>query len=195
MKENPIYKHELEKVFRYDVDSNVLERKWAKIGEWRVVKIDKANHSSGYILVKFNGRMIFAHRIIYTLIEGDIPDNMDIDHIDEVKTNNNISNLQLLSHRDNKAKSCPGLNPRYRKDINSYQVQELIWFGKKQHNCYFGCFETKTEAQRLCNAYNSQFGYGKPQYAARTRTPEYWRACMINFKDSYFNTHTQEKYA
>ena len=187
----PIYKEELEKVFRYDADSNVLERKW-KSGECRAVNSSVEN-GDGYVRVGFNGRTIHVHRIIYTIFHGNIPKDMTIDHIDNVKTNNNINNLQLLSHRDNVAKSRLGLSPSFNKGNQSFQVQENIRFSGKRHNFHFKYFKSKTEADKFCNAYNSQFGYGKPQYSARTRTQEHWRACMINFKNFYFNT--QEKYA
>ena len=192
MKENPIYKEELEKVFRYNVESNVLERE-LKSGVCRVVKIDKANTRDGYVQVKFNGRNILAHRLIYTIVNGKIPDNKHIDHIDEVKTNNHIKNLQTLTNRDNLAKSKYGLSPRFRKDINSYRVEEKVKFGKKNQSFHFKYFKIKSEAKDFCNAYNAQFGYGKPLYKSRLSTPEYWRSCMQTFKDSYFNI--QKEYA
>lgn len=193
MKENPIYKHELEKVFKYDVKANVLERKWERGGQWKVVNISDANATYGYVRVGFNGRMVQAHRVIYTLVNNNIPEDMTIDHIDNVKTNNNINNLHRLSQRDNVAKSSSGLAPRYRKDRQSYQVQENVMFSEKQHTFHFGLFKSKTEAKDFCNAYNAQFGYGKPLYKARLSTHKYWRSCMQTFKDSYFNT--REKYA
>ena len=188
----PIYKEEIEKVFRYDADSNVLERKWERGGKWRVANSSIANRD-GYVLVGFNGRSISVHRVIYTLVNGNIPEDMTIDHIDNDKTNNNINNLQLLSQRENVAKSSSGLKPFFHKRNQSYQVKEIVKFSEKQHNFHFKCFKTKSEALDFCNAYNSQFGYGKPLYKARLSTHKYWRSCMQTFKDSYFNT--QEKYA
>ena len=191
MNENPIYKEELEKIFRYNADSNVLEKKW-KSGEWKIANSSVSNTSNGYIQVSFNGRNIKAHRLIFTLANGDIPKDMTIDHIDEVKTNNNINNLQLLSQRANVAKSSSGLSHFFHKDRQSYRVKEIVKFGEKRHTFHFKDFKIKTEALDFCNAYNSQFGYGKPLYKARLSTHKYWRSCMQTFKDSYFNT--QEKY-
>ena len=188
----PIYKHELDKVFRYNVESNVLERE-LKSGKWRAVNTSVANTSDGYVRANFNGRNTYVHRIIYTLVNGDIPVGMTIDHINNVKTNNNINNLQLLSNRDNLAKSSSVLSPYFAKCLQSYRIQGSVWFDEKPHSFHFKDFKIKAEALEFCNAYNSQFGYGKPQYSARTRTPEHWRACMINFKNFYFNT--REKYA
>ena len=43
------------------------------------------------------------HREIYKLFVGDIPKNMQIDHIDGCKSNNKLSNLRLVSGVENMA--------------------------------------------------------------------------------------------
>lgn len=194
MKEKLIYKkEELEEFFRYDVKKNILEKKWKRDGKWRVANSSIVNSSNGYVQVGFFGRMIQVNRLIYILVNGNIPDGMMVGRIDNDKTNNNINNLQLISRRHNKAKSSSGLKPNFHKSNQSYQVQEKVLFGKQRHTFNFGCFKSKSEAQELCNSYNAQFGYGKPLYDARESTPEYWRACMINFKNFYLNN--QGEYA
>lgn len=46
-----------------------------------------------------------VHRVIWMLHHGPIPSGLDVDHIDNNKTNNHISNLQLLTHGDNMRKA------------------------------------------------------------------------------------------
>jgi hypothetical protein len=41
------------------------------------------------------------HRLIWTAVNGEIPDDMEINHMDENPMNNSIANLNMLSHRDN----------------------------------------------------------------------------------------------
>lgn len=41
------------------------------------------------------------HRIIYTACYGEIPEGMEVNHIDENPNNNSIFNLNLLTHKDN----------------------------------------------------------------------------------------------
>ena len=41
---------------------------------------------------------IRLHRVVYAHHNGEIPSGMDVHHIDEDKTNNAISNLELISH-------------------------------------------------------------------------------------------------
>lgn len=41
------------------------------------------------------------HRFIYEAVYGPIPEGMDVNHIDENKSNNSIFNLNLMTHKDN----------------------------------------------------------------------------------------------
>ena len=41
------------------------------------------------------------HRLIYEVYNGTIPKKMEIDHIDNNKLNNHISNLRLATHSEN----------------------------------------------------------------------------------------------
>ena len=53
-------------------------------------------------LVKNNKQKLFmVHRLVYEAFNGTIPENMEINHKDYNRTNNNINNLELLVHKDN----------------------------------------------------------------------------------------------
>ena len=43
----------------------------------------------------------YIHRFEWECVKGDIPEGFVIDHIDSVKTNNKIENLQLLTDSEN----------------------------------------------------------------------------------------------
>lgn len=58
-------------------------------------------NNAGYLQVNLNGKFLKVHRIVFKCFNGSIPDNMEVDHIDGDKTNNNASNLQLLTHSQN----------------------------------------------------------------------------------------------
>ena len=57
---------------------------------------------TGYRQIKIQGRPYLEHNIIWFLETGEWPlPDMDIDHIDRNKLNNDISNLREISHSDN----------------------------------------------------------------------------------------------
>lgn len=50
-----------------------------------------------------DGKMkhFLVHRLVYTVFCGDIPEGMEVNHINEVKSDNQIENLNLMTHAEN----------------------------------------------------------------------------------------------
>lgn len=46
-------------------------------------------------------KKFLVHRVVWECFNGEIPDKMDVDHIDSNPKNNNLDNLQLLNHAEN----------------------------------------------------------------------------------------------
>jgi len=57
--------------------------------------------ANGYRCVHVDGVGYGEHRIIYTMLKGEIPPGKEINHIDQNKSNNRIDNLRLDTHLDN----------------------------------------------------------------------------------------------
>lgn len=57
----------------------------------------------GITLTDDNGRVTKGklHRFIWQAVNGPIPEGMEVNHIDEDKTNNSIINLNLMTHKEN----------------------------------------------------------------------------------------------
>ena len=69
------------------------------------------------------------HTVIYAWYKGEVPLGYDIDHIDNNSLNNNINNLQLLTHKENMSKiPIKGVNQWYY--INEYN--EESWSKRQQ---------------------------------------------------------------
>ena len=74
----------------------------------RILKFHKlTNGYLGFRLFENNTyKDYFIHRYIYEVFKGEIPEGMHIDHFDFNRKNNSISNLQLLTPKENVRKSC-----------------------------------------------------------------------------------------
>lgn len=87
------------------VHSNLIGREIMRRG--RIIKQGKTVRGYLQVTIKLNGvKTTFAtHQLVYHSFVGKYNSKIfNIDHIDNEKTNNNLSNLQILSARQNSAK-------------------------------------------------------------------------------------------
>lgn len=87
---------ELHKRFIYD-DGLLIGRQSGKI----YCNFDR----DGYIRVRIDGREYRAHRLIWEMFNGPIPEGLLVDHIDRDVYNNRIENLRLATRSQNNANS------------------------------------------------------------------------------------------
>lgn len=87
---------------------DVYSLKW---GKKRKLKPQRASQSrKGYYQVRLYddsgklGKLQYIHRLVWENFFGEIPEGLEVDHIDGNPSNNSLSNLQLLSRRDNNQK-------------------------------------------------------------------------------------------
>ena len=78
-----------------------------------------APNEEGYIRIRgSNGKEYRAHRIIWSLHNGEIPKGMLIDHIDGNRQNNKIENLRLATRTQNNTNSISKGN-KYPKGVQA----------------------------------------------------------------------------
>ncbi len=68
----------------------------------------------------------YVHRLVYAAFQGEIPVGMEVDHIDEDITNNENSNLQLLTGTENLAKRW-GKEITKSDEAETAQQEEAEW--------------------------------------------------------------------
>ena len=60
---------------------------------------------NGYLRIGLGGhkqqKWYFVHRLVYEAFIGPIPEGMQVNHIDECKTNNMVTNINLMTPKEN----------------------------------------------------------------------------------------------
>jgi hypothetical protein len=100
----------------------------------------------GYIRVRFDGKEYRAHRLIWELHFGEIPENMFIDHIDGNPKNNDINNLRLVTRQQNNANRSDkkGLP----KGVSMYGGKFRVRISYLGEAYSLGTFDTVEEAEK-----------------------------------------------
>ena len=101
-----------EKFYKHEVfDSYAAKKDGVVINLRNKKNIKMSKNNSGYLYFKIynkklkNYKAFFQHRFVYEVFKGKIPHHLEIDHINNLKTDNRIKNLQLLTHKKNMQKS------------------------------------------------------------------------------------------
>lgn len=63
--------------------------------------INTSTTSSGYLTFSLNGKMTFLHRFVWEMHNGEIPEDMVVDHINHIRNDNRLSNLRLATLSQN----------------------------------------------------------------------------------------------
>lgn len=73
----------------------------------RFRKLEKRN---GVYFERYKTKTLYVHRVVYAWHIGPIPEGLEVDHIDNNRFNNDVSNLQLLTKELNTYKFIKGRN-------------------------------------------------------------------------------------
>ena len=100
------------KYYKHPVFTNYAASKNGDILSLKSEKILKMiNNGNGYLFFNIcdekleKSKIYYQHRFVYEVFRGSIPRFFETDHINEIKSDNRIKNLQLLTHKQNSEKS------------------------------------------------------------------------------------------
>lgn len=103
---------------------------------------------------KGDKKMISMHRLIWTVVNGEIPKGMEINHIDENKENNSILNLSLVTHKENT--NWGTRNERIIKNrVGKFKEKPVIRYINGNIN---GLFKSSRDAERKTGVCNVTIG-------------------------------------
>lgn len=156
-------------VLTYDPETGVLTWK-PKSGSDRFIKTFNSRFAGkpafttmerGYQQGRIDGRLLYAHRVIWKLMTGDEPD--DVDHINGDRSDNRWANLRNVSRTEN-------MRNRRLSDANTsgvFGVSKTYWgawqakIGNQNRTVTIGSFRTKQEAVIARKSAEMQLGYHK----------------------------------
>jgi hypothetical protein len=137
----------IKEVIEYNSETGIFL--WTKDRKGHARKGKKAGgfHSRGYITICVNDAEYLAHRLAWAMHYGEIPENMQIDHINGDRSDNRISNLRLATHEEN----CRNSKPRKHNKTGIKGVRRMRskWAARIRVNnkeIWLGCYDTPEEA-------------------------------------------------
>jgi hypothetical protein len=111
----------------------------------------------GYRAIRLKGKSYREHRLIWILHFGEIPEGLEIDHIDRNRSNNNIENLRVVTHAQNVANSS--VRNTSKSGIRGVSKTKTgKWVARITtglHYLHLGTFDTKEEAAEAYNKLNN----------------------------------------
>ena len=136
----------LQELFDYSVITGELY--WKNPVSYSMKPGDLAGTTNGkYKRVTVDSQSFYLHRIIWQLVTGSCPDDIDVDHIDTDQFNNSWHNLRLADRSQNNYNTrCRANNVSGLKGVckrKSGYMARITFDGKRR---YLGTFPTPEEA-------------------------------------------------
>ena len=98
----------------------------------------RVNKSDGYCMIQLRSttgykKSYHIHRLVIGSFNGDRPD-LVVDHLDMVKTNNHLSNLEFVTYDENLRRAAKAYGKRYRELFSEETVRSICELLEKGYN-------------------------------------------------------------
>ena len=107
----------------------------------------------GYVFIKYNERKYRAHRLIWKLLTGIEP--TEVDHINRNRADNRIENLRLVSRCENTYNTGLRVNNTSGvKGVSWHKPTQkwIVYLNANKQRFYLGLFSCFTEASNVANS-------------------------------------------
>ena len=99
--------------------------------------------SHGYLRCMVYGKYWLIHRIIYTLLLDEIPDGLQIDHINGDRLDNRVENLRAVTAQENMFNQTKAKGFHWNMTIEKFQAK----IRKNGKTIHLGFYDTPQEAR------------------------------------------------
>ena len=89
----------IEKYDRY-IDDDLVIYRWSN-RQNKLIQCSTYRSSTGYVRLDTGIKHILVHRLVYEAFVGEIPEGMQIDHINTIRTDNRLENLRCVTCKEN----------------------------------------------------------------------------------------------
>lgn len=104
-------------------------------------------NSTGYIKIRYAGKLYYAHRLAWLMVYGEFPEHV-IDHIDGNKTNNAISNLRACERQQNSWNGFKRTGSSGFKGVTRHKDRWTARLTINGKNLYLGLFDSPDSAAK-----------------------------------------------
>ena len=115
---------------------------------------------AGYVIIKIDGKLYNASRLIWMYVHGEDPGELQIDHINRIKNDDRIENLRTVTHQQNhwnrssdknSSSKYPGVS------WNQFHKKWLSRIGVDGKEIYLGLYDTEEEAHEVRQAAKEKY--------------------------------------
>ena len=129
---------------------------------WKLIEITsscwlwKGSKSyNGYGQLGYNNKRFEAHRFVYELLEGKIPEGLELDHLCKIRNCVNPAHLQFVTHKENiyRGNGVTAINARKTHCIRGHEftLENTTYYTRKG-----GHQERKCKSCKRINSYEER---------------------------------------
>ena len=147
-----ITQERLKELLHYDPETGVFTRNVTTNNNAHAGDVAGSPHIKGYVQIQVDSHVLLAHRLAWFYTYGEFPHGM-LDHHDQDKTNNRMSNLRPVTNKQNLENTKVSSNNK--SGFKGVCAKGSKWLAYITH-CYkrihLGYFDTPEEASAAYEA-------------------------------------------